>query len=208
MAIFLDPLDEDSEEKYLKRLKDGDQGAKKILVEHNLRLVAYIAKKYVGSGEDRTLEELISIGTIGLIKAITNFDVNKGKLSTYAARCIENEILMTLRGDRKRLREVSIYEPIGIDTEGNTLSIYDIIESNEKQIDEVIETQIGITKLSNLIESVLDEREKIIIKSRYGIDRDGEMTQREIAKEMGISRSYVSRIEKRAIEKLREAFEE
>lgn len=207
MKTFMDPLSKEEEEYYLKCFKDGDQRAKEILIERNLRLVAYVVKKYVNTEMDRNLEDLISIGTIGLIKAIISFDEQKGKLSTYAAKCIDNELLMMLRCDKKKSKEVSLYEPIGSDHEGNAISRFDVIESEENPIEVQYEIQEDVEKLKRLMASELTTREFEIIKKRYGLYGEKETTQREVADEMGISRSYVSRIEKKALLKLRRALE-
>ena len=209
MKTFKQPLTSKEEAEYLCRLKDGDkrqrQYAKEILVERNLRLVAHIAKKYQNVDED--MEDLISTGTIGLIKAIDSFDAGKGKLSTYASRCIENELLMFLRSKKKTSREVSLYEPIGTDREGNEINLLDIIEQEQPDVVEQMETEARLKRLPGLLRERLDEREKEILIMRYGLTDDKEITQREIGKNMGISRSYVSRIEKRALEKLRAGFD-
>lgn len=208
MQTFMEPLSGEEEEYYLRCLKDGDQKAKDILVERNLRLVAYVVKKYVNQEKNRTLDELISIGTIGLMKAVTSFDEKKGKkLSTYAAKCIDNELLMLLRSDKKTAKEISLYEPIGADGDGNEISLYDVLESEERLIEEQCEIKEEVEKLKRLIEKVLSEREKIILINRYGLNGRRELTQREVAKQMGISRSYVSRIEKKALDKLRRELE-
>ena len=209
MKTFKQPLTAKEEAEYLCRLKDGDkrqrQYAKEILVERNLRLVAHIAKKYQNVDED--MEDLISTGTIGLIKAIDSFDAGKGKLSTYASRCIENELLMFLRSKKKTSREVSLYEPIGTDREGNEINLLDIIEQEQPDVIEQLETEARLKRLPGLLQERLDEREKEILMMRYGLADDKEITQREIGRNMGISRSYVSRIEKRALEKLRDGFD-
>ena len=209
MKTFKQPLTAKEEAEYLRQLKAGDlsqrQRAKDILVEHNLRLVAHIAKKYQNVDED--MEDLISTGTIGLIKAIDSFDAGKGKLSTYASRCIDNELLMLLRAKKKKSREVSLYEPIGTDREGNEINLLDIIEQEQTDVIEQMEVKEHLKRLSGLINEKLDEREKEILTLRYGLSDDKEITQREIGKNLGISRSYVSRIEKKALEKLREGFE-
>ena len=152
------------------------------------------------------MEDLISTGTIGLIKAIDSFDAGKGKLSTYASRCIDNELLMLLRAKKKTSREVSLYEPIGTDREGNEISLLDIIEQEQSDVIEQMEVKEHLKRLSGLLEEKLDEREKEILTLRYGLADDEEVTQREIGRNLGISRSYVSRIEKKALEKLREGF--
>jgi RNA polymerase sporulation-specific sigma factor len=198
---FPQPLDDKEEEAYLKKLKEGDLLAKSILVERNLRLVAHIVKKYSYPGKE--VDDLISIGTVGLIKAIDSFDVSKGtRLATYAARCIENEILMLIRNNKKTKGEVYLQEPIGIDKEGNEISLMDVLSSDEDSIIEVVENKIQVKKLYNKIDSCLAQREKMVIEMRYGLSDGKPKTQREIAKLLGISRSYVSRIEKRALKKL------
>ncbi len=209
MKTFKQPLAAKEEAVYLKLLKTGDGGermqAKEILVEHNLRLVAHIAKKY--QNVDEEMEDMISIGTIGLIKAIDSFDAGKGKLSTYASRCIDNEMLMFLRAKKKTSREVSLYEPIGTDREGNEINLLDIIEQDQVDVIDRMEAEDKLSRLSGLIHERLSDREREIITLRYGLTDEYEVTQREIGRKLGISRSYVSRIEKRALEKLREAYE-
>lgn len=205
MKTFMEPLSKEEEDYYLKCYKDGDLRAKEVLVEHNLRLVAHVVKKYANSDCDRYLEDLISVGTIGLIKAVMSFDENKGKLSTYAAKCIDNELLMMLRNDKKKSREVSLYEPIGTDHEGNEISLFDVIESDAKTIEKQCEVNEDIARLIMLIPEKLDEREFFIISKRYGLFGEKEITQREVADLMGISRSYVSRIEKKALQKLKDS---
>lgn len=198
---FPQPLNEKEEKYYLNKLKDGDILAKSVLVERNLRLVAHIVKKYSYSGKD--VDDLISIGTIGLIKAIDSFDSSKGtRLATYAARCIENEILMLIRNNKKTKGEVYLQDPIGIDKEGNEISLIDVLSSEENSIIEIVENKIQIKKLYKKINTSLMEREKTIIQMRYGLVDGKPKTQREIAQILGISRSYVSRIEKRALKKL------
>ena len=206
MKTFLKPLTSAEEKLCLKRCRKGDPEAKRILIEHNLRLVAHVAKKYQNTGED--LEDLISIGTIGLIKAISTFDIDRSaRLSTYAARCIDNELLMMLRSRKKCSREVSLYEPIGTDREGNEIRLYDIIETDEADVPDKIYLKENIQKLYEKVENELSKREKLVLKMRYGLYNGEEYTQREIARQLGISRSYVSRIEKSAIEKLRDFFD-
>lgn len=198
---FPKPLSREDEEKYLKLYGDGDEEAKKILIERNLRLVAHIVKKYNNTGKD--LDDLISIGTIGLIKAITTFNPAKGtRLATYAARCIENEILMTIRAAKKTKVELSLHEPIGMDKEGNEINLLDILGTECDQVIDEVDLRIQSRKLYIAINSCLKDREKVIIQLRYGLVDGGCKTQREIAAMLGISRSYVSRIETRAIEKL------
>jgi RNA polymerase sporulation-specific sigma factor len=198
---FPQPLSPQEEEKYLQLMAQGDQKARNILIEHNLRLVAHIVKKFENTGEDT--EDLISIGTIGLIKAIESYSQGKGtKLATYAARCIENEILMHLRSLKKTKKDVSLHDPIGQDKEGNEISLLDILKSeSEDDVVDMIQLNMELEKIRKYID-ILDEREKKVIISRFGLDLKKEKTQREIAKELGISRSYVSRIEKRALMKM------
>lgn len=209
MKTFKQPLTAKEEAVYLNLLQTGEDAersdAKELLIEHNLRLVAHIAKKY--QNVDEEMEDMISIGTIGLIKAIDSFDAGKGKLSTYASRCIDNELLMFLRAKKKTSREVSLYEPIGTDREGNEISLLDIIEQDQIDVIDRMEAEDKLSRLSGLIHDKLNDREREIITLRYGLTSEYEVTQREIGRKMGISRSYVSRIEKRALEKLREAYE-
>ena len=209
MKTFKQPLTAKEEAVYLNLLQTGEDAeradAKEILIEHNLRLVAHIAKKY--QNVDEEMEDMISIGTIGLIKAIDSFDAGKGKLSTYASRCIDNELLMFLRAKKKTSREVSLYEPIGTDREGNEINLLDIIEQDQVDVIDRMEAEDKLSRLSGLIHDKLSDREREIITLRYGLTSEYEVTQREIGRKLGISRSYVSRIEKRALEKLREAFE-
>ncbi len=209
MKTFSQPISAKDEAVYLGRLKTGSERergeAKGILVERNLRLVAHIAKKYQNVDED--MEDLISIGTIGLIKAIDSFDAGKGKLSTYASRCIDNELLMLLRAKKKTSREVSLYEPIGTDREGNEISLLDVIEQDQVDVIDRMEVEDKLQRLKGLITDRLSDREREIILMRYGLLSGQEITQREIGHRLGISRSYVSRIEKRALEKLREGYE-
>lgn len=198
---FPKPLDEKEEEYYLNKLKDGDVLAKGVLVERNLRLVAHIVKKYAYPGKD--MDDLISIGTVGLIKAIDSFDTRKGtRLATYAAKCIENEILMLIRNNKKSKGEVYLQDPIGVDKEGNEISLMDVLSSEEDSIIEIVENKIQVKKLYGKISSVLQERERSVIEMRYGLIDGRPKTQREIAAILEISRSYVSRIEKRALKKL------
>lgn len=205
LKSFPQPLTAAEESFYLQKYTEGDLEAKHILIEHNLRLVAHVAKKYQTCEEEN--EDLLSIGTIGLIKAIVTFNPEKCvRLGTYAARCIENEILMYLRGKKKIAREVSLYEPIGTDRDGNEVQLFDIIESQEVDTHRKVELQGDIQTLYEKVESVLSPRERVVLKMRYGLYNEEEYTQREIAKRLGISRSYVSRIEKSAIAKLRSHF--
>lgn len=196
---FPQPLDEAGEKECLRKFRSGDKEAKNILVEHNLRLVAHVIKKYEGTGED--MEDLISIGTIGLIKAINTFDDSRGtRLATYAARCIENEVLMHLRNLKKSRMEVSIYDPIGYDKEGNEISLMDVLFS-DSDILETVDMKMQEERIVSKM-SALTRRERQVIEMRYGLFSGLKETQRDIAKKMGISRSYVSRIEKKAINKL------
>lgn len=206
MKTFPKPLSRGEEKLYLKRCKEGDQTARNMLIEHNMRLVAHVVKKY--QCQDYDTEDLLSAGTIGLIKAVNTFDVDKGsRLATYAARCVENEILMLLRAGKKRAKEVSLFEPIGTDKDGETVSLVDVIEmENPKTIDQLILDQ-DIKELYQAFDQKLTENEKQVISMRYGLFKGKEHTQREVAGVLGISRSYVSRIEKKAIGKLREEFE-
>ncbi|MGV3465510.1 MAG: RNA polymerase sporulation sigma factor SigK [Heyndrickxia sp.] len=197
---FPQPLSASDERKYLRKMAEGDEEARNILIEHNLRLVAHIVKKFENTGED--VEDLISIGTIGLIKAIESYSEGKGtKLATYAARCIENEILMHLRALKKTKKDISLHDPIGQDKEGNEISLIDVLKSDAEDVFDTIQLSMELEKVKEYIR-VLDDREKEVIIGRFGLDLQKEKTQREIAKELGISRSYVSRIEKRALMKM------
>lgn len=199
--IFPEPLSPQEENMYLEKYKSGDENAKKVLIERNLRLVAHIAKKYVGSNVEQ--DDIISIGTIGLIKAVNSFKGNKGvRLATYAARCIENEILMHFRATKKIQQEVSLNESIGQDKEGNVITFIDIIENDSISIEEQIDLKMKVKKLYEKISKVLKDREKTIIELRFGLNGVEPKTQNEVAKLLGISRSYVSRIETKAISKL------
>ncbi|HJB86880.1 RNA polymerase sporulation sigma factor SigK [Mordavella massiliensis] len=202
MKSFPQPLTASEEREYMQRYTEGDLEAKHILIERNLRLVAHIVKKYQTCEEET--EDLLSIGTIGLIKAVVTFNPEKCvRLGTYAARCIENEILMYLRAKKKSSREISLYEPIGTDREGNEIQLFDIIETEEEDAHQKAELREDIRLLYQKVESELSPRERLVLKMRYGLYNEEEYTQREIAGQLGISRSYVSRIEKSAIEKLR-----
>lgn len=204
MQTFKRPLSQEEESYYLELAKGGNLEARNILVEYNLRLVAHIVKKYQTG--NRSTEDMISIGTIGLIKAINTYDTSKGsKLVTYASRCIENELLMRLRQERKEAREVSLYEPIGTDKEGNEISLMDIISTDDENILHNIITSDSIDQISHMFFSILDQREQKVLILRYGLFSHDEMTQKDIANLLGISRSYVSRIEKKALLKLRSA---
>ncbi len=202
---FPPALSTKDEKVYFEKFKQGDIDAKNILIEHNLRLVAHIIKKYYSSSDEQ--DDLISIGTIGLIKAVNSFDNTKGiKFATYASKCIENEILMHYRSKRKNSNEISINEPIDTDSEGNPLTLIDIISVDDTIIDD-IDKNIKIKKLYEGIEEIKDEREKTIIIMRYGLYGTMPLTQRQVADKLNISRSYVSRIEKRVLEKLRKKLE-
>ena len=207
-STFPKPLNEKEEKIYLERLKDGDIEAKRVLVERNLRLVAHIVKKYSSNYQNsKEMDDLISIGTIGLIKAIDSFDTNKGiRLATYAAKCIDNEILMFFRNTKKTKGEVFLQDPIGVDKEGNEICLIDILSSDSDSVLEAVENSLQVKELYKKMSDVLSPREKEIIQMRYGL-LDGDIkTQREIAGILGISRSYVSRIEKKALKKLNKEF--
>ena len=205
MKSFPQPLTAAEERYYMQKYTEGDLEAKHILIERNLRLVAHIVKKYQSSPEDT--EDLLSIGTIGLIKAVVTFNPDKCvRLGTYAARCIENEILMYMRAKKKSSKEISLYEPIGTDREGNEIQLFDIIETEEDDAHRKVELSDDVRLLYHKVESELSPRERLVLKMRYGLYNEEEYTQREIAKQLGISRSYVSRIEKSALEKLRAYF--
>ncbi|HLR20459.1 MAG TPA: RNA polymerase sporulation sigma factor SigK [Tissierellaceae bacterium] len=198
---FPQPLDKEEEAKYLKLYEQGDKKAKDILIERNLRLVAHVVKKYHNTGKD--IDDLISIGTIGLIKGINTYNPNKGaRLSTYAARCIDNEILMSIRSNKKINLEQSLHDPIGSDKEGNEINLLDILGTDIDEILNEVDLKLQTRELYNQINEELDDREKSIIKSRYGLNNQATKTQREIADQLGISRSYVSRIENKVIKKL------
>ena len=207
-STFPKPLNEKEEKIYLERLKDGDVEAKRVLVERNLRLVAHIVKKYSSNYQNsKEMDDLISIGTIGLIKAIDSFDTNKGiRLATYAAKCIDNEILMFFRNTKKTKGEVFLQDPIVVDKEGNEICLIDILSSDSDSVLEAVENSLQVKELYKKMSDVLSPREKEIIQMRYGL-LDGDIkTQREIAGILGISRSYVSRIEKKALKKLNKEF--
>ena len=203
---FPKPLNKKEEEHYIELWEKGDEGAKNILIEHNLRLVAHIAKKYAG---ENNFDDLVSVGTIGLIKGINTFDKTKtSKLTTYIARCIENEVLMTLRASKKTSQEVSLDDSIGTDKEGNNMTFSDILQAEGDDISDIIAMKIDIKKLYGAIYEVLTPDEKNILCWRYGLLNERRKTQKEISEIVGISRSYVSRIEKRAIKKLAEKLKE
>ncbi|MFB5662149.1 RNA polymerase sporulation sigma factor SigK [Alteribacillus sp. HJP-4] len=201
---FPQPLSKEDEKYYLKLMQAGDASARNTLIEHNLRLVAHIVKKFENTREDT--EDLISIGTIGLIKGIESYSPDKGtKLATYAARCVENEILMHLRALKKVKKDISLHDPIGSDKEGNEISLLDVLQEEGPDIADIVQLKVEKLQVKQYM-TMLDVREKEVIISRFGLDNKKEKTQREIAKELGISRSYVSRIEKRALLKLLHEF--
>ena len=204
-ASFPKPLSEEEESEYIQRCKDGDTQARDLLIEHNLRLVAHIAKKYTTSGRIASVDfdDIISIGSIGLIKAIDSFNSGKSaRLATYAARCIENEILMYLRSSKKYSNDIFLQDPIGHDFDGNEITVMDMVKSDDDPVPDEVSDKIDITRMMRKIDEVLDEREREIIRLRYAVCGGEEMTQREIASMLGISRSYVSRIEKKALKKI------
>jgi len=199
---FSHPLTPEKEKEYLIRSQQGDTEARDLLIEHNMRLVAHIAKKYANYPD---ADELLSVGSIGLIKAIKTYQDGKGtQLSTYAARCIENEMLMTLRANKKNKSNLSLHEPVGTDKEGNEITLMDLMSIDDDLMVDSVENKILREKLMVLIEKVLDKREFEIIRMRYGLDDGVIIPQREVAKHFNISRSYISRIEKKSIEKLRD----
>ncbi len=198
---FPEPLSPEEERACLERYAKGDEQAREKLIEHNLRLVAHIAKKYTQNGRDS--DDIISIGTIGLIKAVNTFSRHKGaSLGTYAAKCIENEILMSLRSEKKQLAEVSLQDAIGKDRDGNEIALVEILESDGICVQKEVELRLDTEKLHQTMKQVLTERERLVISLRYGIMGGRAMAQREIAQLLGISRSYISRIEKKALGKL------
>lgn len=197
---FPQPLSKEKEAIYLQQMTEGNDDARNKLIEHNLRLVAHIVKKFYNTGE--YTEDLISIGTIGLIKGVESFKQGKGtKLATYVARCIENEILMYLRTLKKTRKDISIYSPIGQDYEGNEISLLDVMEADTEDIYEYMQLNMELDKLKEHF-SILTEREKNVLIYRFGLNNEKELTQKQIAKLLNISRSYVSRIEKRALMKV------
>ena len=206
MKTFPKPLTAREERECLDRYQEGDQEARATLIERNMRLVAHVAKKYQNTDYD--MEDLLSVGTIGLIKAVNTFHTDRGsRLATYAAKCVENEILMLLRANKKYSKEVSLFEPIGVDKDGETVSLVDVIEMENKEALETIILSQDIRELYDAFDHCLRDTEKKVIGMRYGLYGGKEHTQREIAYMLGISRSYVSRIEKKSIEKLRMEFE-
>ena len=206
-SLFPEPLSSDEEKECLEQMQNGDEEARNILIERNLRLVAHICKKYSTTNVD--LDDLISIGTIGLIKGINSFEPSKGvRLATYASRCIDNEILMHLRSIKKLGAEVYLDDPIGKDKDDNTVTLQEVLENNDRSIEDEVDLKFNIKKLYNKMKKVLKVREKSILEMRFGLDGSKPKTQNQIAQMMGISRSYVSRIETKAIGKLSEEFKE
>lgn len=201
MKTFPNPLTPVKERECLERLKEGDQEARRLLIEHNMRLVAHVVKKYQYTDYDT--EDLLSVGTIGLIKAVNTFKPDRGsRLATYAAKCVENEILMLLRSHKKYSREVSLYEPIGVDKDGESIHLVDVIQmENEDVLEQMILDQ-DVRELYQAYKTCLNDNEKQVVRMRYGLFGGKEYTQREIAQAMGLSRSYISRIEKRGLEKI------
>lgn len=200
-SLFPESLSQEEERTYVEKMKEGDKDAKNILIEHNLRLVAHVCKKYNNTNIDQ--DDLISIGSIGLIKGINSYNPEKSiKLSTYISKCIDNEILMYLRSNKKTNSEVYLEDPIGKDKDDNTVRLGEVLENNDKPIEEEVDLKMKISKLYEKIKKVLKNRERTIIELRFGLNGKEPKTQKEIAKDMGISRSYVSRIETKAIGKL------
>lgn len=202
--VFPDPLSKEEEEEYIKKMKEGDSEARNQLILHNLRLVAHIVKKFETSGND--VDDLIGIGTVGLIKGIDTYSVEKKvKLTTYAAKCAENEILMYFRSNKKNAKNVSIYDGVSYDKEGNEITVLDVLRTKDPDYLEDIYLKDNILLLRKYL-NILSKRERKIINMRYGLEHEEEKTQKEIASALGISRSYVSRIEKRAITKILREF--
>ena len=206
-SLFPESLSQEDERMYVEKMREGDQDAKNILIEHNLRLVAHVCKKYNNTNVDQ--DDLISIGSIGLIKGINSYNPEKSiKLSTYISKCIDNEILMYLRSNKKTNSEVYLEDPIGKDKDDNTVRLGEVLENNDKPIEEEVDLKMKISKLYEKIKKVLKNRERTIIELRFGLNGKEPKTQKEIAKDMGISRSYVSRIETKAIGKLAKEIKE
>ena len=206
-SLFPESLSQEDERMYVEKMREGDQDAKNILIEHNLRLVAHVCKKYNNTNVDQ--DDLISIGSIGLIKGINSYNPEKSiKLSTYISKCIDNEILMYLRSNKKTNSEVYLEDPIGKDKDDNTVRLGEVLENNDKPIEEEVDLKMKINKLYEKIKKVLKNRERTIIELRFGLNGKEPKTQKEIAKDMGISRSYVSRIETKAIGKLAKEIKE
>ena len=201
MKTFPNPLTPAKERECLERLKEGDQEARRLLIEHNMRLVAHVVKKYQYTDYDT--EDLLSVGTIGLIKAVNTFKPDRGsRLATYAAKCVENEILMLLRSHKKYSREVSLYEPIGVDKDGESIHLVDVIQMENDDVLEQMILDQDVRELYQAYKTCLNDNEKQVVRMRYGLFGGKEYTQREIAQAMGLSRSYISRIEKRGLEKI------
>lgn len=205
-SSFPKPLPQEEEQRLVDLLVNGDETAKRLLIEHNLRLVAHIAKKYAHSGVE--LEDMISIGSIGLMKAVQTFRPEAGKLTTYASRCIENEILMFLRSNRKNRNVVLMGESVGADKDGNEMQLADLLGTDPNLVSDEVETVIEVERAMRLMDSVLDEREIAVLQMRYGLNDGEAYPQHVVADRLGISRSYVSRIEKKALKKLRDALEQ
>ena len=200
--LFPEPLTQEEEKEALEKLKQGDEDARNLLIERNLRLVVHVCKKYSNTNIDQ--DDLLSIGTIGLIKGINSFNLEKGsKLSTYVSRCIDNEILMFLRSSKKLNAEVYLNEPIGKDKDDNVITLEEVLENDSKSIEDEVDTKMKIKKMYKKIKEVLKDREKTIMEMRFGLINGKEMTQKEVADTIGISQSYISRLEKRIIKKLR-----
>lgn len=205
MQPFLSPLEAAEEKEYLRRQRAGDSSARHALMEHNMRLVAHIVKKY--NGALTAQEDLMSAGMIGLCKAVDTFDADKGsRLVTYASRCIENEILMLLRQERKVSREVSLYEPLGQDKDGNEMSLIDLLEADMTDVESDLSKRQELALLPAFMRQVLSEKEKRLLAMRYGLDGRRPKTQKEVGDYFGISRSYVSRMEKKALSKLKQCY--
>lgn len=206
MKTFCNPLSETEEKEYFEQMQQGSLEAKERLVLHNMRLVTHVIKRYGTAGED--MEDLISIGTVGLLKAVDSFKPGYGsRFATYGIRCIENEILMYFRSKKKNKYDISLYEPIGTDKEGNQIHLVDVVENPQKDMTESVEDKTLFHLISQKMEEVLEPREMLVLRMRYGLDGNDSVSQREIAGVLGISRSYVSRIEKHALEKLRDLLE-
>lgn len=206
MKTFCNPLSETEEKEYFEQMQQGSLEAKERLVLHNMRLVTHVIKRYGTAGED--MEDLISIGTVGLLKAVDSFKPGYGsRFATYGIRCIENEILMYFRSKKKNKYDISLYEPIGTDKEGNQIHLVDVVENPQKDMTESVEDKSLFHLISQKMEEVLEPRELLVLRMRYGLDGNDSVSQREIAGVLGISRSYVSRIEKHALEKLRDLLE-
>ena len=206
MKTFCNPLSETEEKEYFEQMQQGSLEAKERLVLHNMRLVTHVIKRYGTAGED--MEDFISIGSVGLLKAVDSFKPGYGsRFATYGIRCIENEILMYFRSKKKNKYDISLYEPIGTDKEGNQIHLVDVVENPQKDMTESVEDKTLFHLISQKMEEVLEPRELLVLRMRYGLDGNDSVSQREIAGVLGISRSYVSRIEKHALEKLRDLLE-